>query len=778
MQHHPGKVNQEPSTGSPITTPVSQQNLVYDYKEKTEFYNLILVNSPNPIVIISADNTISYVNPAFESLTGYSASEVTGSRPPFVYWPEDKKQQYTAELLDENVSQGERLFRKKNGDTFWVELAARTIRENSRIKFHLVYWTNITRLKRTAVALKDSENFTSLLMANVPFPIIITGPDTSVLYINKAFEDFTGFTSSELIGKKSPYPWWPEENTRQLLEEDRQNVDKSAVFYDRLYRRKNGEYFRVLVNIHPVKENEIIKYFISNWVETSVMYQSLQALRESEEKFRTLVNNIRLGITRSTAEGRFLEVNPAFEKISGYSRQELLAMNAYDLYADPLERDTTIAQALMPGEKNTREITLIRKDGGKILVSCMLTPVYDAGGKIRYFDGILEDITLRKQAEEALQASEAFNNSLLTQAPNPIVVTNLDTSIRYVNPALEELTGFSSSELIGKKAPYPWWPQSEVEKYSSAIYKGIDGQSFSQERCFQKKNGETFWITWNIRKITVKGVTQYYLSNWVDITERKKLENQILSLYEKEKQQIQELQEEARTRGLFIDVLAHELRTPLTPILVSSDALYHSFEGQPDGIQKRLSTNIYQSSQTLAQRLDELLDLARYARGTFDLRLVPTDLLIFIHEVISRFQPVLEQHHQQLKIQLPETLPITLVDPSRLEQVILNLLSNASKFSRNRGLIYLTAFVTQDCLQVDIRDEGIGISQEEQKRLFQPYHRVEQDRQQFPGLGLGLTVSKQIVEAHGGKIWVTSQQGQGSTFSFTLPLKPLPPDDL
>jgi signal transduction histidine kinase len=191
---------------------------------------------------------------------------------------------------------------------------------------------------------------------------------------------------------------------------------------------------------------------------------------------------------------------------------------------------------------------------------------------------------------------------------------------------------------------------------------------------------------------------------------------------------------------------------------------------QPESIQKRLASNIFNSTQTLARRLEELLDLARYSRGTFKLQMQPADINKLIQNIVSQFQPTIDQRRQRLIIDLESEFPRAEIDPSRLEQVIINLLSNASKFSPEQGTIYLHARIENSNLRMDIRDEGIGIPSEEQGRLFQPYHRVEQDRQQFPGLGLGLAISKQIVEAHGGSIRVTSTPGQGSTFSFTIPL--------
>jgi signal transduction histidine kinase len=269
-----------------------------------------------------------------------------------------------------------------------------------------------------------------------------------------------------------------------------------------------------------------------------------------------------------------------------------------------------------------------------------------------------------------------------------------------------------------------------------------------------------------------KGQVQYTLSNWVDISEQKSMEDKIVDLYFKERLQREELQEEAKSRGLFINVLAHELRTPLTPILISTEMLRDlSDVNDLDNTQDKLIKNICTSAQVLSKRLEELLDVARFSRGMFKLHLQPVEPVSFVKGVVSRFISVINQRGQQLEVELPMSLPMIEADPSRLEQVIINLLSNASKFSIETGRIILRVNHRAPELLFEVQDNGKGISSEDQARLFNPYHRVEQDRQQFPGLGLGLAVARQIVESHGGKIWLNSQPGVGSTFYFNIPLK-------
>jgi signal transduction histidine kinase len=252
--------------------------------------------------------------------------------------------------------------------------------------------------------------------------------------------------------------------------------------------------------------------------------------------------------------------------------------------------------------------------------------------------------------------------------------------------------------------------------------------------------------------------------------ERRQAAQKLQDSYQKEKLQREELQEEAKARGLFIDILAHELRTPLTPILASSGMLRDLLEGQ-EGILRKLTANLYNSADNMAHRLEELLDLARYARGTFKLNLQSIKIGNYLNDVIERSLPIIEQNKQILNLEITSDLPAVQIDSSRMEQVILNLLSNACKFSPEKSEIGFKARIESGYLQIDVQDQGIGIAAEDQEMLFQPYHRVVQDRQKYPGIGLGLAVAKQIVEAHRGKIWLTSQRGAGSTFSLCIPLE-------
>jgi two-component system, OmpR family, phosphate regulon sensor histidine kinase PhoR len=679
-----------------------------------------------------------------------------------------------------------------------------------------------------------------------------------------------------------------------------------------------------------------------------------QALGLSEERFRRISEVAQDLIFRINFQPQPVVdyISPSIKTMLGYSLQEITEDPSWLSKAVHPQDNQLVQKFLLSREGiyTSPFITRwIHKDGHPVWIESRSSIINDEKGEMIALVGIGRDVSERIQMEEALVQSEAFASTLQINSPNPIMLSNPDTSIRYVNPAFEGLVGYTEIEVIGQKTPYPWWPPEYLDQYRmDNLTWPTQKDTFYEERVFQKKNGDLIWVDIKVRKIMENGKLKYFLSNWADITERKKAEEQVFfnearlesllkisqfedqsiqnlltlamdeavkltrsrvgyifhydeirqefvinsqsmdliekykmplkftheqiahggkfgeailqkrpftvnenlaekistdeypydlvnfsrfmvipivlaqkivavvgvankdtdydqsdlrqltllmdftwkvveqrkiekerkeaaeeveRLYNMEKIQRQELQEEARARGLFVDVLAHELRTPLTPILASTTMLNDLMSGKSESIQKRLIANIYNSTQTLARRLEELLDVARYSRGTFKLNFNRVDLNIYLAEVISRFKPMVDQYHQILKIDIQPHLPLVLIDVSRLEQVILNLVSNACKFSPDKGTIVFKTGVQDNNVVVEIQDNGIGITAEEQARLFQPYHRVEQDRQKFPGIGLGLAVARQIVEAHGGKIGVKSEGGKGSTFIFSIPIK-------
>ncbi|MBN2077141.1 MAG: HAMP domain-containing histidine kinase [Dehalococcoidales bacterium] len=229
-----------------------------------------------------------------------------------------------------------------------------------------------------------------------------------------------------------------------------------------------------------------------------------------------------------------------------------------------------------------------------------------------------------------------------------------------------------------------------------------------------------------------------------------------------------ELETEIEKRIEFTRALVHELKTPITPVLAAVELL---MEEMDDKRLMRLVESINRSANNLNLRIDELLDLARGETDMLQIDMEIVDTLALLNDVGYEMIPLALRNKQVLNFELPELLPSIEADRGRLRQIIMNLLNNAFKFTPQGGTVTLRASSDSEHIHIEVEDTGPGINQEDLERLFEPYFRRATDRERLSGLGLGLALAKNFVELHKGRIWVESEEGEGSTFHFELPIK-------
>jgi PAS domain S-box-containing protein len=253
--------------------------------------------------------------------------------------------------------------------------------------------------------------------------------------------------------------------------------------------------------------------------------QAEAALKESEEKFSKAFRSSPDAIAITTLEdGKFIEVNDSYTRITGHTRQEVIGHTARELgdWANTKERDRVVRLLKEQGRVHNEEVHLRRQSGETSIALFSAEPINIDGEPCMI--SIARDITERKRAEEALRESEEFSTSLLENAPNPITVINPDTSVKYVNPAFEKLTGFSLAEIAGTKAPYLWWPEERRPRRLNGLKEFLAGGSKISRQTIQNRNGELFLVEMNMVRVMHNGEFRYYLAHWNDITERSRTE--------------------------------------------------------------------------------------------------------------------------------------------------------------------------------------------------------------------------------------------------------------
>jgi len=496
---------------------------------------------------------------------------------------------------------------------------------------------------------------------------------------------------------------------------------------------------------------------------------SLKALRkQADELFEGLAISSPVGIY-IIQDRKFQYVNPKFQKDTGYSENELLGTDAFEIIV-PEDRDIVRKNAveMLKGQRlSPYEYRSINKVGD-------IRWILEGVASIKYQGkqatvGTYVDITEQKQAEQTLKESEEKYRDLVENAPSGITVSNVEGQIIDVNKSLLEMAGYATKEeFIKIPVSQHYYNPKDRERFVVLMQEKGKAEGFEVQ--MKRRDGTTYWASLtSIPRISELREHQF-ITIVQDINKRKEAEGKLEQYYKQEKELCQSLENEIKKRAKFANTLVHELKTPLVPIIAASELL-------ADEVNEKQLHNMVMSIQrgasTLNSRIDTILDVARGELGTLELEYREIDLLKLLNQVAEEMSSVASNENLSLVLEMPSVLPSVWADEGRLEQVIMNILTNAFKFTPSGGTVTLRAKDKDASLMVEIQDTGPGIAEENWQKIFEAYYRVESSERRPAGLGLGLALCKTIIEAHKGKIWVESKVGKGSTFSFSIPLSKL-----
>jgi len=474
------------------------------------------------------------------------------------------------------------------------------------------------------------------------------------------------------------------------------------------------------------------------------------SLRESEERYRQLVENINAVIYSVDENGVSTYISPIFETLFGTNPAELIGKKFADfIHPEDFAASMENFRKVMSGALSEPwECRIVLPGSGQIYwVQGHNRPVH-RDGRIVGFQGVLVDVSRRRQAEEALQLSEKKYRTLVESSPDGVLSVDSKGYIVDCNTGICRLLGYAREELAGADLRQVVTKEALAKQMAFRTQMDRHGAAEAEMEMVQR----------NGHKIPV----------WVKIVElkRKKQDDFQILVYVRD---MEERNKVDQLKDQFIGLVSHELRTPLTVIIGAvNTALSEGSRLQPRET-RRLLQDAASEADLLSNILENLLELSRSQADRLTLQLEPLMLEDVVKKTIGGARRYSSTH--RFVMDLPKTLPAVRADRIRMERILHNLVENAVKYSPG-GEVRVSARQEGENLVVEVRDQGPGISPEDQAKLFQPFQRIRRDQSDaIKGTGLGLLVCRRLVEAHGGRIWLESSPGQGTAFLFTLPVK-------
>ena len=505
-----------------------------------------------------------------------------------------------------------------------------------------------------------------------------------------------------------------------------------------------------------------------------------EALRESEERFRLLVDGIRdYEVLMLDPTGRIASWNQGAERIRGYKADEILGRH-FSCFYPPEDvqngKPEHGLEAAIAEGRCEEEGWRVRKDGSRFWANVVITALTDGAGKLRGFSKVTRDITERRRTEQLLQESEDRHRKLFDNNPHPTWVFDRET-LRFlaVNDAAVRKYGYSSGEFL-KMTIKDIRPPEDVPALLESVW---------QRQRRQWRASASGGIDEKTELDIDVEITSYALSFAdhaaevvvaVDVTQRKRDEaekRKFMDTLAASNQELElrnrEVERATKLKSKFLANMSHELRTPLNAIVGFSDLLAERSPGELNDKQKRFVNHIKQGSVHLLQLINDILDLSKIEAGQLELRCEDFQVKHALPEVFSAIRPLAMAKNIQVHHKLEGDRAVY-ADRVRFKQILYNLLSNAVKFTPKDGRIDIDCVEKGSEVCISVTDTGIGIRAEDQAVVFEEFRQIEGNSNAAnEGTGLGLAITKRLVEQLGGKISLASELAKGSRFTFTLP---------
>jgi len=753
---------------SNVTRDITERKKVQDaLRFSEERYRALFRDNPTMIVTLDADLTMLTVNPTCASQLGYTIDELEGRSVLMLFHEDDRPA--VAEQLRLCLQNPDQVYRwqfrkiRKDGGLVCVEEIAQSVYDLNGLCNLLVVCQDVTERKQAEEALRLEKNFTDTVINSMPGIFYVFDDQKQLVRWNKRLEEFSG-RSPEAMHALRPHDFVAEENhglleskLREVLD-DHRNADVELLLLDR-----EGRKIPFYCTGSPMTDDDRT-YLVGLGIDISERKRAEEARRESEQRFASFMLHLPAAAWMKDLNGRYVYANAEAERIFP---TQLPVLDKTDGEVFPPEtarqfRDNDERVLAEGGSLQTTEV-LRQADGidHHSIVSKFAVPGPD--GQPAYVAGVALDVTDLKRAEEALRKSELKLSKIFHTVPALICITTVaegrcmdinETGLRTLGCRREEIVGKTTLELG------VWESKSARDRVIRVLEE--NGMVRDMEINFRGRDGKTFAGLLSAELVDFNG-DQYMLSIINDITERKRMEEEIERLNTDLAARAYELEIANRELEAFNYTVAHDLRKPLTVINGCCQALGELCGEKLDEHCMGYLRDAYDCTLRMNRLIDALLNFSRMAH--VELRRESVDLSPLAHEVAAELQ--LSEPERRVTFRIAEGAVVN-GDANLLRVVLNNLLGNAWKYTGMREEAVIEFGVTQfdgkpACF---VRDNGAGFAMADAEKLFVPFQRLP-GANEFKGFGIGLATVARIMERHGGRIWAEGEPDKGATFFFT-----------
>lgn len=596
--------------------------------------------------------------------------------------------------------------------------------------------------------LRETNTFLqNILESSSAISIMYTDLNGTIRYWNRGAENIFGYTAEEVIGRQKADILYPEddEETKKKIEEVRlfmMNTGQGTRCEVREIT-KDGRTRWINLNVTPrFGEGGQMIGILGIGQDITEHKRMEEVLLNAAQEWRTTFDAISDVVCLLDLEKRIIRCNKAMTNLLQKPFNHIIGRNCCELVhgaSKPFEG--------CPFEcmRKSRRSEIVMVPMGDLWFSISVDPLLDEGGNLIGAVHIMADITERKRAEEKLQESEERAQAQYKSIPIPTYTWQKDNGsfilIDY-NRAADEAAQGKMKGLLGKR----------VEK----VYPDMPEICEDLSRCFTGKTLIRREMRYQVGK-----TSKYFACTYVYVPPDRVMFH---------REDITEAKEIDRMKSELISNVSHELRTPLTTIKEGISLVFDGTLGPIREDQKDMLATVKNNIDRLARLINDLLDISKVEAGRMELKKRMVDITLLVEEVLTSFRGQTEKKHITLETRLTRKVSDVFIDPDRISQVLTNLISNSIKFTPGKGHITVSIADRAKKVEISVEDTGLGISPENISRLFDRFSQF--NRVYGPGekgTGLGLAISKEIIEMHGGRIWVESELGRGSTFIFSLP---------